>query len=63
MGASGANPNDLKAEWPRIVRSSFGDPKERIEFTLLFLHSSYGTMMEQTFLKKIFSFFWYLNPN
>ena len=30
-GASGANSNDLKAEWPRITRSSFGDPKERIE--------------------------------
>jgi len=35
LGASGANPNDLKAEWPRVERSSFGDPKERIEPTLL----------------------------
>ena len=57
LGASGANPNDLKAEWPRVERSSFGDPKERIEPTLLSIHSSYGTMTEQTFSENAFFFF------
>lgn len=58
MGASGANPNDLKAEWPRIVRSSFGDPKERIEFTFAFpplvIRYNDGT---DIFLKDFFLFF------